>query len=93
MTDHISMLCIGGPHSGQRFAVRGGNGFRVAVSPCTSVGDPTKSESVTVAFTDYRAEFFHTPQGDVSFWVPVGQTPLQTLTILLEVYERAERIS
>jgi hypothetical protein len=44
---------------------------------------------VSVELTRYRSEVFHTPQGDVSFWTPEGQTPLETITLLLETYEEA----
>jgi hypothetical protein len=40
----------------------------------------------------YRAETFHTPQGDVEFWVPHGQTPLESITMLLDGFEREENM-
>lgn len=95
MSDHKSMLCVGGPRSGQRYAILHGAGFRVPVQqPAPEIDDPTSenyrpNNPVKVEFTDYRAELFHTPQGDVSFWVPAGQTPLETITLLLESYERS----
>ncbi len=51
------------------------------------------SRRADAAVTHYRAEKFFTPQGDVTFWVPRDQTPLQTITVLLECYERAMRRS
>ena len=84
------MLCIGGPRDGKRYHVLHGNGFRVAVTEPVSYLDDYRygGEACTkVEFTDYHAELFRTPQGDVEFWVPVGQTPLETITRLLESYE------
>ena len=51
--------------------------------PARQPNDPVKVE-----FADYREETFYTPQGDVSFWVPEGQTLLDTITMLLESYEQ-----
>jgi hypothetical protein len=91
MTDHKSMLCVGGPRSGVRYAVLHGSGFRVPIRQQTTESDPDhvdyRPNKVKVEFADYREETFHTPQGDVSFWVPNGQTPLETITLLLETYE------
>jgi hypothetical protein len=97
MNNHKSMLCIGGPRDGQRYAILHGTGFRVPVQqPDPELDDPTSenyrpNKPIKIEFTDYRAELFHTPQGDVSFWVPVGQTPLETITMLLESYEQARK--
>lgn len=85
MTVHKSMLCVGGTRAGERYAILHGTGFRVPVKQ----DKPNKSPQIE--FTDYRAEIFHTPEGDVSFWVPAGQTPLETITLLLETYEQATR--
>lgn len=91
---HEAMLCIGGPHDGKRFASHRGAGFRVPVLPDRIILD---GDSFTrgqlegllaeIETVQYRAETFRTPQGDVSFWVPEGQTPLETITLLLETYE------
>ena len=46
--------------------------------------------AVEARFTEYRHGVFHTPQGDaVSFWTPKGQTPMETINILLGGYEHA----
>lgn len=87
MTNRKSMLCVGGPRAGQRYAILHGNGFRVPITDPAPIGDT--SVAVEVKWADYRAEPFHTPQGDVEFWVPAGQTPLETITLLLESYEKA----
>ena len=91
-----SHLCVGGPRGGRRVAVRDGSGFRV---PVLDTGPLTSSDFLpddmavgSVSFTTYRAESFHTPQGDVEFWVPEGQTTLETFTLLLETYEHAKRM-
>jgi hypothetical protein len=96
MTEHKSMLCVGGPRGGRRYAILHGVGFTVPVKLDASANDPSSEDyqpnkPVKVEFTDYRSEVFHTPQGDVSFWVPANQTPLETITLLLEVYEGVER--
>lgn len=90
MGSHKSMLCIGGPRAGRRYAILHGTGFRVPIAEQIPV-DPAgqEREDVKIEFADYRAEVFHTPQGEVSFWVPAGQTPLDTITMLLEAYERS----
>ncbi len=92
MAEHKSMLCIGGPLDGKRFAAQSGAGFRVPVRLETSMADPNSADyqpnaQVPVEITGYKSEVFHTPQGDVSFWVPTRQTPLETITMLLEAYE------
>lgn len=92
MTDQKSMLCVGGPRAGQRYAVLYGSGFRVPIKSDVPQNDPSHpdwqpNKPVKVEFADYREETFHTPQGDTSFWVPQDQTPLETITMLLEAYE------
>ncbi|MGH6923623.1 MAG: hypothetical protein ACRED5_07775 [Propylenella sp.] len=92
MADQKSMLCVGGPRAGRRYAVLHGSGFRVPIKSDVPENDPRSPEwqpnkPVKVEFADYREETFHTPQGDVSFWVPEGQTPLETIKALLETYE------
>lgn len=94
MPDQKSMLCVGGPRGGQRYAVLYGSGFRVPIKSETEQNDPHSPEfqpnkSVKIEFADYREETFRTPQGDVSFWVPANQTPFETITLLLETYEEA----
>ena len=87
------MLCVGGPLSGQRYEVAGGAGFTVPVAPpldLRTIG-PAMPDVVKVEFARYREERFHTPQGDVSFWTPTDQTPLETITLLLESYESRRR--
>jgi hypothetical protein len=87
MSEQKSRLCVGGPQAGKRYdAILHGSGFLVPAKMETSAARPT-SDPVKVEFTDYRAEVFHTPQGDVSFWVPAEQTPLETITLLLDYYE------
>lgn len=89
ISDLKSMLCVGGPRDGQRMDSQVGSGFVVPTSkplpPTLGNLYPTKVE---VEFTKYKAEFFNTPQGELSFWVPENQTPLETMTRLLESYEQ-----
>lgn len=96
MKEHQSLLCVGGPNAGQRRAVLHGTGFRTPIlkdMPVMVRWNPNEMPEAPTAydFVEYRAEYFHTPQGDVSFWVPFQQTPLETITLLLETYEQAKR--
>lgn len=86
------MLCIGGPLMGQKRAVLHGRCFSVPIADPLPVGPMDLSaatEIMTVEFVNYRSGTFGTPQGYVEFWVPEGQTPLETITMLLEAYERS----
>lgn len=90
MTERKSMLCIGGPLAGKRFEAKSGAGFSVPVReelPDSTSVDYQPNKSVTVEYFHYREEVFHTPQGDVFFWVLESQTPLETMKLLLESYE------
>ena len=92
--EHKSMLCVGGPSAGKRYATLFGNGFIVPEMRDGPMNDPLHEEyqpnkPPAPHFTRYRREVFRTNEGDVSFWVPEGQTQLQTITLLLETYERA----
>jgi hypothetical protein len=87
------MLCVGGPRDGERFSVpRNERGFRAPIIETAKIDDWNARDlqqpvAVASKFVEYREETFHTPQGDVSFWVPEGQTSLQSITMLLEAYE------
>jgi hypothetical protein len=93
MTTHKSMLCVGGPLGGKRYAVRPNlTGFAVPIQISCAGTTPQDVDyrpnvSPPVEISYYHAETFHTPQGDVEFWVPDGQTPLETIMLLLDVYE------
>ncbi len=91
MTEKHSDLCVGGPLDGKRFAAARGSGFRVPIRE--PLPDPVSIDyrpNATVKVVDerYRSESFNTPQGSVTFWVPSDQTPLETITRLLKVYEK-----
>ncbi len=96
---HKSNLCVGGPLSGRRYGVRSGNGFSTMAIPKLTTGmlDPpgakAPSDETEVEACRYREETFRTPDGAVHFWVPDDQTPLQSMTALLETFEqcKAER--
>ena len=85
-----SILCVGGPRAGRRLKAEKGSGFFVAVLDQVAEQDPSSSKTVKVDYTNYHAEVFTTAQGDVSMWVPDGQTHLETITMLLDAYEHAE---
>ena len=95
MTRTIDRLCVGGPHAGRRYLpLQGSNTLRVAIMPeyglfvgTFLVPDRAKAETF-----EYIAQEFHTPQGKIVFWVPRTQTPLETVTLLTECYERYPRI-
>ncbi len=95
MADKKSYLCVGGPLGGRRYEAKIGAGFCVPRLTETGIGpNPTAKDympnaAVEARFTEYQHEVFHTPQGDVSFWTPKGQTPMETINILLGGYEHA----
>jgi len=88
---HRSMLCVGGPHAGRRVESKPGAGFTVPVLKRPASTYPMALDPVEVEHFDYRAEVFHTPDGDVWFWAPRDQSALQTITLLLECYEQAHK--
>lgn len=88
MKNHI---CVGGPLGGQRKAVMEGSRFRIALNhwPTSSRAPFTEAdmqEKVQVDIAVYIEERMHTPQGELFFWVPEGQTPRQTMEILVAGY-------
>lgn len=86
-----SYLCVGGPLGGKRYAILYGTGFTVPVyeeMPDPESLDYQPNKPVKVENIRYREETFRTQEGDVSFFVPEGQTPFETMTLLLETYER-----
>lgn len=93
-TENKSMLCVGGPRDGTRISAKSGNGFSVPVRapiPLPSDLDARPNATGTYVVVNYRREVFNTPQGEVSFWVPEKQTPLETMKRLLEAYESHSR--
>lgn len=97
MSENKSMLCVGGPLAGKRRAILYGNGFVVPVlkdADLAATHLPVDDPKATTDFVrvGYRSEVFRTPDGDVSFWVPEDQTPLETITLLLETYEKARAL-
>lgn len=93
MTDHKSLLCVGGPQSGKSYVVLHGSRIRVPIPVSTrpsvyEATDLVSDSTVRLECIGYRVERFHTPQGDACFLVPEGQTPLETISLLLEGYEQ-----
>lgn len=89
-----SMLCVGGPMNGQRYAVMLGSGFAVPVMP--PEGHPEHpdykpNQPTRVELVDYREETLHTLDGDISFWAPKQQTAQRSIELLLEAYEAMHR--
>jgi len=92
-TEH-TYLCIGGPKAGQQIAVLPPNTPRMIVlinkTKFSYDFDPAiVSEKVEVEYFEYRATTLHTPQSDLTFWVPMGQTDLETMRLLMEAYIRS----
>lgn len=84
-------FCVGGPAAGQWREVHG-NGFVVAKyhpGPSPTDIDYRPNATVDVQQIPYRGEVFYTPQGEILFWVPEQQTPLETLQLLVNAYEAA----
>lgn len=82
MTEKQPMLCVGGPKDGAMLAILHGTRMRMPVYGPMAEYDPRKPTE----FCDYRIETYRTPDGDISVWVPEGQTPLQTMRMLLDSY-------
>lgn len=97
MPDKKSFLCVGGPLAGRRYEPQSKLGFRVPVrSERAADADPSSpdyqpNKPVSYEIAEYREETFHTPEGDISFWVPYRQTAGETITLLLETYEQHHR--
>lgn len=91
--EHHSHVCVGGPLAGKRYLAKSERGFRAAVRPKTTLTVPLSDKITTIATVDYKRDSFHTTDGDISFWVPNDQTPLQTMTILLDNYETCHKDS
>lgn len=83
-----SYLCVGGPHAGQKYDIKG-NHFNVPIKKAGSTLSTSPNDLVveTVETMTYVEETFHTHQGDITFWIPLGQTWFETMTLLLEAYE------
>jgi len=85
---------VGGPLDGQRKDSENPDGFNVLVrEPMPNAGSyiPANSpvEMASVERVAYRVETITFPDGAAQFWVPNGQPGKQTMTMLLESYERA----
>jgi hypothetical protein len=94
MTDVKTMLCVGGPMGGKRYAVQSGNGFRVSTIDRSKFLSPTHPDYAPNAIAHavnqlYHEAVFHTETGTISFWVPDGQKPSETMKLLIDGYERS----
>ena len=93
-----SRLCVGGPLAGKfydtphdhtRFDVRV---LKASAGPAVTskAGPAATSDEVKIATMTYGIETMHDSRGnEISFWVPLGQTPLETMRLLLEAYARS----
>jgi hypothetical protein len=87
------MLCVGGPRSGERHALLYGSTMRfyiddripIASSEISSGHKPTV---INPRFADYEIQKWHMPDGVIELLVPVRQTPRETMTMLLNAFER-----
>lgn len=84
-----SLLCIGGPYSGQRVELVNGDRFYVPAPARAHVeGNACFGLSRSLNSVAYVEQRVRTPDGEASFFVPEGQSALDTMTMLLEAYER-----
>ncbi len=90
MTTTLSLLCVGGPRGGQR-VVASEYGFKAPShkTRISVVDYPFKAGDALaeVEYTVYKADQISTPQGMISFWIPINQTPMETMTLLMDAYE------
>lgn len=70
MSEVKKFLCVGGPLDGRHTAILHGSGFLVA-------GDVA---------AEYKQETFATPDGEISVWVPRGQSLMETMNKLVQGY-------
>lgn len=95
MESSRSYLCVGGPKSGERVSPNPEKRFIADILPPMGMarvsGPPDINEpvSLTVERIEYVNEHFVTPEGKITLWVPEGQTPLETLEVLLDTYAQA----
>jgi hypothetical protein len=85
-----SFVCVGGPKARQRVAV--GNdcpSFKAVVPRDYAVAPDQSSAEMLVQTVEYREERIEFDDGShVSMWVPAGQTPHETVELLIKAYER-----
>lgn len=84
-----SYLCVGGPHAGQKYEAGKRTHFSVPIkTESTAEGFHSKADASSVVETiTYIEETFHTHQGPITFWIPLGQTWYETMVLLMEGYE------
>jgi len=79
------LLCVGGPLAGERKTILYGDRLLGEERVAFAQFNPR----LATHYVEYRRQIFGTPQGDLSFWIPVGQTPMETMRLLCEAYERS----
>lgn len=89
MTEEKTMLCVGGPMAGMRFASQSPLGFKVPV--CKKYTFIETKEIFDISYNYYHEQRFITELGSISFWVPIDQKPKETMSLLIEEYERSFR--
>ena len=96
----MSLLVVGGAHAGERHEItrisirpgEPGARIRLPIRPKVSVVDfdaAVGPEVLTAHYADYEWHRFTTQTGHVEVLAPVGQSPLQTLELLVETYAAA----
>lgn len=88
-TTHI---CVGGPLSGKRYTIMYGRRFHIALRPKVDLPDlinmaQYSDDPVETKYIEYEEQYFCHTSGRVIFWAPVGQSPTESLRLLLETYE------
>jgi hypothetical protein len=79
-----SLLCIGGPNSGQRVEFVNGDRFYAPLARLGGAARLPIAEKL-IAYVEQR---IRTPDDDVSFFVPEGQSARATIALLFDAYEK-----
>lgn len=84
MANAKSLLCIGGPYSGRHVELVNGNRFNAEL-PRLGAAVRLPFAHRSIAYVEQR---IRTSDGDVSFFVPEGQSARETISLLLDAYEK-----
>lgn len=84
-------VCVGGAYNGQRvdvsgeyFRVREQKSFQIGSAESLGVGKPP--QPTETKYQTYVKQSFKTAQSTISYWVPEGQSPEESLNLLLSNY-------
>jgi len=86
----ITALCVGGPLDGEMFSANP-HGFR-APTPQSIQSVPLATAVKDEPHVTYVLSTFSTPSREsMSFWVPIGTDPMDTMGRLAAAYQRKVR--